>query len=139
MNRLRGIRSRIQDETGSISAYVLMTVVTLIVVTGLVVDSAGKYQQDARAQQLAGNAARSAVNSLNDDTLIAGALTVNAARAQNAARDYIAAAGVTGTVTVEGQAVTVEVDTTYTTRFLSLIGINTLPGQGSATAQLITE
>jgi len=139
MNRLRGIRSRIQDETGSISAYVLMTVVTLIVVTGLVVDSAGKYQQDARAQQLAGNAARSAVNSLNDDTLIAGALTVTAARAQNAARDYIAAAGVTGTVTVEGQAVTVEVDTTYTTRFLSLIGINTLPGQGSATAQLITE
>lgn len=140
MNTLRRLLHRLRaDERGSLSAYVLITIVVLIVVTGLVVDSAGKYQEDARAQQLASNAARAAVNSISGDTVYIGSLNLNAAQAETVARDYLAAAGVTGTVTVAGQVVSVETETVYTTKFLSLIGANTLPGKGSASAELITQ
>lgn len=140
MNKLRRLPTRFRDdERGSLSAYVLITIVVLIVVTGLVVDSAGKYQEDARAQQLASNAARTAVNSISGDTVLIGSLNLNAAQAETVARDYLAAAGVTGTVIVAGQVVSVEVQTTYITKFLSLIGANTLPGKGSASAELITQ
>jgi hypothetical protein len=44
-----------------------------------------------------------------------------------------------GSVSVTGEVVTVTVTTTYTTRFLSLIGIVELPGSGEASARLITE
>lgn len=139
MKKLRRLRDRVRDERGSLSAYVLVTVVILIVVTGLVVDSAGKYQEDAHAQQIASNAARAAVNSISGNTVYVGSLDLNAAQAEGVARNYLAAAGVDGTVTVAGQIVSVDVKTTYRTKFLSLIGANTLPGKGSASAALITQ
>ena len=139
MKKLRRLRDRVRDERGSLSAYVLVTVVILIVVTGLVVDSAGKYQEDAHAQQIASNAARAAVNSISGNTVYVGSLDLNAAQAEGVARTYLAAAGVDGTVTVAGQIVSVDVKTTYRTKFLSLIGANTLPGKGSASAALITQ
>jgi Flp pilus assembly protein TadG len=139
MNKLRRIKDRLHDERGSLSAYVLITVVILIVVTGLVVDSAGKYQEDAHAQQIASNAARAAVNSISGDTVYNGSLNLNVAQAESVARNYLAAADVEGTVTVAGQIVSVDVKTTYRTKFLSLIGADTLPGKGSASAELITQ
>jgi hypothetical protein len=139
MTTLRRIRDRLREEEGSLSAFLLVVVVVLVVVIGLVVDSAGKYSADSQAEQIAANAARTAVNSINGDTVLVGATALNAAEAQTAAEQYLAAAGVTGTVTVSGQVVSVEVETTYTTRFVSLVGINSLTGTGSASAQLITE
>jgi hypothetical protein len=139
MIKLQHLRDRLRDDEGSLSAFVLVTVVILIVVTGLVVDSAGKYQEDAHAQQIASSAARAAVNSISGTTVEYGSLNLNAGQAETVANDYIAAAGATGTVTVSGQVVSVEVETTYTTKFLSLIGANTLPGKGSASAELITQ
>lgn len=139
MTILRRLRDRLRDEEGSLSAFLLVVVVVLVVVIGLVVDSAGKYSADSQAQQIASNAARTAVNSINGDTVLVGATTLDASQAQAAAEQYLAAAGVTGTVTVSGQVVSVDVETTYTTKFVSLVGINSLTGTGSASAQLITE
>lgn len=134
--RLREYNS---DERGSISIFMIVAIVILIVVVGLVVDSAGKYSADARAQQIASNAARSAVNSIGGDTVLNGSLTVDTQQAEQAAESYLTAAGMTGTVTVTGQVVNVEAQTKYTTKFLSIIGINQLPGHGTASAQLITQ
>lgn len=139
MTHLERLRARLRDEDGSLSVFLVAGVVVLIVVIGLVVDSAGKYQADSEAQQIASNAARTAVNSISGDTVLVGSTALNAAQAQTAGQEYLAAAGVEGTVTVSGQVVSVEVENTYTTRFLSLIGINSLPGTGSASAQLISE
>lgn len=139
MRTLNRIRERLRSEDGSLSAFLLVVVVVLVVVIGLVVDSAGKYAADSQAEQIAANAARTAVNSINGDTVLVGATALNAAQAQTAAEQYLAAAGVEGTVTVSGQVVSVDVETTYTTKFVSLLGINSLSGTGSASAQLITQ
>lgn len=138
MNSLRTLRRRLtDDETGSASVAFVLIVVTLVVVIGLVVDSAGKYQASEQAQQIAASAARVGTNSISGDTVRIGELTLDARKATAAAQAYIAAAGMQGTVTVTGQVVSVEVTTTYTTRFLSLIGIASLPADGAASAQLI--
>ena len=139
MSTLRRLRDRLREEEGSLSAFLLVVVVVLVVVIGLVVDSAGKYSADSQAQQIASNAARTAVNYINGETVLVGTTALNSAAAQAAAEEYLAAAGATGTVTVSGQVVSVEVETTYTTKFVSLVGINSLTGTGSASAQLINE
>lgn len=138
MTRLERLRNRLASEEGSLSAWVLLTAVVLVAVLGLVVDSAGKYQADERAHQVASNAARAAANSLSGDAVQRGDVYLDAARAQQTARDYIAASGLTGTVTITGQEVSVEVETSYTTKFISLLGVNTLPASGTASALLIT-
>ena len=138
----RSMRDRLQtinDERGSISVFMIAAIVILIVIIGLVVDSAGKYSADARAQQIASNAARSAVNAIGGDTVLDGSLTVDTQTAEQAAENYLTSAGMTGTVTVTGEVVNVEAQTKYTTKFLSIIGINQLPGHGAASAQLITQ
>ena len=139
MRRLRQFqRDMLSDDTGSASVAFVLIVVTLVVVIGLVVDSAGKYQMAEQAQQVASSAARAATNSISGDTVRVGELTMDPEKAVQAGQAYIAAAGMEGTVTVNGQVVTVEVTTTYSTRFLSLIGITSLPASGQAAAQLIT-
>jgi len=139
MRRLRQFhRELLSDDTGSASVAFVLIVVTLVVVIGLVVDSAGKYQMAEQAQQVASSAARAATNSISGDTVRVGELTMDPEKAVQAGQAYIAAAGMEGTVTVNGQVVTVEVTTTYSTRFLSLIGITSLPASGQAAAQLIT-
>lgn len=141
MNTIRRVIAKLrgQGERGSAASAMLVIVPTLIVVIGLVVDGAGKIQANERADQVAASAARAATNAISGDTVMIGSLSLNATKAQQTAQDYIAAAGMTGTVTVAGQVVSVEVKTTYTTRFISLIGIGTLPGTGEASAQLITQ
>jgi len=136
---IRPLRARLADETGSLSAYLLVIVVVLTVLIGIVVDGSGKYDADARAQQVANSAARAAVNSINGGTVLVGSLGINAAQAQTTAENYVSAAGMTGSVSVAGQVVTVNVQTSYTTKFLSLIGVNQLPGKAEASAELITQ
>lgn len=136
---IRTLQVRLDDETGSLSAYLLVIVVVLTVLIGVVVDGSGKYDADARAQQVANSAARAAVNSISGDTVLVGSLGLNAAQAQATAENYVAAAGMTGSVSVAGQVVTVNVQTSYKTKFLSLIGVNQLPGKAEASAQLITQ
>lgn len=139
MSRLAKLRARLREEDGSLSAYLLITVVLLVVIVGLVVDSAGKYQTNDRANQIASSAARAAVNSLSGESVRIGDIYLDTAGAQTTAQDYINASGMTGTVTIRGQIVSVEVETSYTTKFLSLIGVNSLPATGAASAQLITD
>lgn len=125
------------SERGSTALFLILTVVSLVLVIGLVVDGGGKVQAATNAQQTAASAARAAANSIGAGTMIGQTLAVDSYKAEAAASDYIAASGMEGTVAVDGFTVTVTTSTNYTTRFLSLIGITQLPVDGQATAQLI--
>jgi len=138
MNRLRRLRTGALDERGSLSPVVVLVVPALVVIVGLVVDSAGKYQTAEHAQQVASSAARAAANSLSGEAVRIGDAFIDTSVAQATAQSYVNASGMTGSVTIAGQVVTVEVETTYATKFLSLIGVNTLPADGAASAQLLT-
>jgi Flp pilus assembly protein TadG len=136
---LRRRLAALRGERGSASISFLLVSVTLIVVVGLVVDGAGKIQANERADLVAASAARTATNSIGGDTVRVGALTLDPVKAVAAGEAYLAAAGMAGTVSVTGEVVTVTATTSYSTRFLSLIGIVELPGTGEASARLITE
>jgi hypothetical protein len=129
----------LRGDRGSASISFLLVSVTLIVVIGLVVDGAGKTQANERAGFVAASAARTATNSIGGDTVRVGALTLDSVKAVATGEAYVAAAGMAGTVSVAGEVVSVTVTTSYSTRFLSLIGITQLPGSGEASARLITQ
>lgn len=125
------------SERGNITLPLIILVVALMLIVGIVVDGAGKIQAGDRANQVAQSAARVAANSITGNAIANGSLQLDGIAAQNAANAYIAAAGVEGNAFVVGDTVTVNVHEDYSTVFLSIIGINTLTGQGTASARLI--
>lgn len=135
-NKLEQLRD---DERGSVSVLLIAIVVVLVVIVGLVVDSSGKYQATQAAQMTAASAARAGTNAVAGQAVIDGTLELNGTAAQVAAQRYLTAAGLEGHVTVVGDTITVTVKDTYTTRFLSLIGINSLPVGATSSARIITQ
>jgi hypothetical protein len=65
-------------------------------------------------------------------------VSIDPAAAARAARAYLAAAGVDGTVTVEGNAVRVSTSLAYQPVFLGVAGVGPLTVTGSASARPVT-
>lgn len=126
-----------QQERGSATPFVLIVAVGLLIMVGLVVDGGGQINAKDQANSVAQSAARAAAVNISDAT--GGTPVIDSARAQAAAQNYIAAAGKTGNVSVNGNNVTVTVTGTYQTIFLSLVGINTLTGSATSTAQILKQ
>ncbi len=128
-----------RGERGSITVWLALTSVSMMLLVGLAVDLGGQVHAQQRAQDLAAQAARAGGEQVQAAPAIAGDyVRVDAAAAAQAARAYLNAAHVEASVTVSGGTeLTVEVSDTYRTRFLGLIGINRLPVTGSASARLV--
>jgi hypothetical protein len=94
----------------------------------------------ATRRQPRSEAARAAGQAISGPQAIQGEdKVVDPAAAVAAAQNYLAAAGVTGTVTVspDRQHITVTVTIVYTTVFLDLVGIDTLTATRQATAAVV--
>ena len=128
-----------RDERGSISIWLALAALVMVLAVGLAVDLGGQVQAQQRAHDLAAQAARAGGEQVQAAPAIEGTgATIDPTAAIAAANSYLAAAGVTGTVTVTGpDTITVTVHTTYTPTFLTAIGINHLTVTGTATAHLI--
>ena len=133
------LRKLRDDERGSITPFFVVFVPALILIVGLVVDGAGKIQANENAQAIASGASRAAANAVAAQVVANGGISLDNTRASIAANDYIEASGMTGTVTVAGGRITVNVETSYSTKFVSIIGINPLPAEATATAEIITQ
>lgn len=134
---VRHRHGRRADE-GSATVFVSITVLGLLVLVGLVVDGGAKIRGIQRADALAADAARVAGQRIDVPDAITGqdpALDARAATA--AARAYLTARGVTGTVTTTATTVTVTVTDETPTVFLGLLGIHTLTVTGHASATLV--
>ena len=140
---MRSIRNLIhrfrRDEDGSMTPAFLIMVPLFVILVGLVVDGAGKIQANDNTTAIASGASRAAANAVAAGVITDGGVNLDLNRARTTALDYIAAAGMTGTVTVNANEITVSVETVYDTHFLSIIGVETLPASATATAQLITQ
>jgi Flp pilus assembly protein TadG len=132
--------ARRADE-GQISLLVLVLTFAVVAMIGLSVDGGGKIRALQRADNLAAEAARAAGQALQAPQAIQGGpKVIDPGAAVTAAHAYLAAADVTGTVTVwpDRQHVTITVTITYQTRFLPLVGIDALTATRHATAVLVT-
>jgi hypothetical protein len=128
-----------RDE-GRIALLVIVLTVAVLAMIGLSVDGGGKVRALQRADSLASEAARAAGQQiLAAQAIQGGDKVVDPTAAVAAARDYLAAAGVTGTVTVSPERRHIEVTVTilYRTVFLGTLGIDTLTATRQATAVLV--
>nr|WP_229749462.1 pilus assembly protein TadG-related protein [Flexivirga endophytica] len=111
--------------------------VMMVILVGLAVDLTGQVHAEQRARDVAAQAARAAGEQVTANSAIRGdTLSVNTTQAAAAAEQYLAAAGVHGSVTVHGSTLTVTTHDQYATKFLSVIGLNSFPVTGHSTAHL---
>lgn len=137
MRRLLAKLRRSAQRGDSAVTFVLLVPV-LILVVGLVVDTAGQIQASEQATSVAQAAARAGANGGADPELPAsGVVQISPGQAAISARQYLAAAGLEGSVVVNGRTVTVTAQKNYRTKFLSMF-VSTLTGTGSASAQLLS-
>lgn len=129
---------RLRDERGSVSVWLALAAVALVLCVGIAVDLGGQVHAQQRARGIAAQAARTAGEEVAAAQAIRGQTpTVDVAAAKRAASAYLAQAGVTGTVTIRSGNVDVTVTDTYTPMFLSSIGVGTLTVTGHSSARLV--
>lgn len=138
MNATR--RERWDDDAGSVTMFVVVAVVGLMVLAGLVVDGGAKVRALQRADHLAAEAGRAGGQAIDLPAAISGDTpTLDARAAVQAAQAYLHANAVTGQVSVTdaGRSLAVDVTTSVDTVFLGLIGVSTMTVHGSATVSLV--
>jgi hypothetical protein len=125
-----------RDERGqSITPFVIVIMSALIMTAGLVVDGGQKVSAASRAEVAASGASRAAGNAAATKEL---AGTDPGGAAVLAARAYLAGQpGVQGSVTVASGVVSVHTRAEEPTIFLSMIGIESVAGSGSAEANIV--
>jgi len=120
----------------SLSVFVAVSVLALLLVAGLVVDGGAQAVAARRAELVAAAAARAAADSTATARLAGNRPDVSAAIV--AARQVLTGSeDVTGEVHLAGGRVVVTTAAGVDTVFLSLIGITRLVGHGSAEAELV--
>lgn len=127
-------------DRGSVTIWLALASFVMIVLVGLAVDITGQVNAQQHARDIARQAARAGGEQLDPSTAIHGtSAQTNTTEAIAAARAYLASAGVEGTVTITDAGTTLQVSTTatYQTRFLSIIGIQTLQVSGQSKARVI--
>ena len=88
-------------ERGSISIWLAVSSFVMMMLVGLAVDLGGQVHAKQRAHNIAAEAARTGGEQVQAAPAIKGEyFAVDTVAARNAAEDYLAASGVTGTVTV---------------------------------------
>lgn len=132
-----GAHRPVGDE-GSLTLFMVVTVVALMVAVGLVVDGGNKIQALQRADAAAEEAARAAGQVIVPARSVRGQTPrADAGRAAGAARAYLAAAGITGSVDVRGDVIEVTTSITEPTVFLAAIGVSSVSATGNAQARLV--
>ena len=123
------------DERGTVTIFVSVFMVALLVVAGLVIDGGNTLAARREAINVAESAARAGAQGLDEDaarndTAVRLSPVVAHARAQN----YLDATGQTGIVTIEGDTVIVEVTINQPLFILGIAGLRdaTVNGRGSA-------
>ena len=112
---------RVADERGSVAPFVAVIALALLMVAGLVYDGGEVLAAQARARDIAANAARAGAQEIDLDALrLGGAAVLMPTRAVAAARAFLDAEGVLGDIVVTGDRITVTVRLRHDMRILPL-------------------
>lgn len=126
------------SERGSISIWLIASAFVMIVIVGIAVDLTGHAHAQQAARAAAAQAARAGGQQINEPAGVRGdPVTANPEAAVAAAQNHLAQAGVVGSARVEGTRIVVTAQTTYNTKFLSIIGIGSLSATGTADSRIV--
>lgn len=125
-----------RDQSGRVTAFVIIMVTAILLFAGLVLDGGLALAAKVRAVGEAQEAARAGAQEIDLTAYRAtGTLRLLPQQASAAARNYLAAAGHSGSVSVAGNTVNVTVTISQPTELLGLIGIGSITVTGSGQAQ----
>ncbi len=125
-------------ESGMVTAFVVIFTVALLVMAGLVLDGGLALSAKVQAIDDAQAAARAGAQAIDIPLYRStGQITLDPTQAAAGAEAYLARSGHTGTVTVNGDQVSVTITISQPTQLLSLAGVThiTVSGSGTATAE----
>lgn len=129
-------------ERGALTLFVAILFPALLAFAGLVVDAGTKLDNYENAATYAQEAARAGAGQVNQsEAYSSSTFVVDEAEALTAANAYLSAlpSGVSGVATPVGNnAIQVTVTVTSPTTILSIIGIDTVTSQATATASLLS-
>lgn len=109
----------VRGEAGSVSAFVAVVAVGLIMVTGMAYDGGQIVAAQATARDLAASAARAGAQEVDLDRLrTTGDAMLDPDRATTAAQAFLAQAGFSGSTRVAGSSITVTVTVLQPMRIL---------------------
>jgi hypothetical protein len=108
--------------------------VALFALIGLVVDSGRAIAARSEALTEAQQAARVGAGQISVDALRSGQVQIDPGRAESAGDAYLASVGQSGTTSVVGQTVIVQVVSEEPTVMLGIVGINQIKIEVSASA-----
>lgn len=126
--------TRKNRDQGIVSAFVVGIALTLILSTGLALDSGRLVAARVEIADHAENAARLAAQEVVG--IRSGRPMIDPARGRRVASNYLANHGLDGTVTIGSRSVTVEVHTTRNMLILQLAGISSKTVSASRTAEI---
>ncbi len=132
-------RPRRDPERGSVTVWMVTTAMSMVLLVGLAVDLSGQVLTKQRAQDVAAEAARAGGQQLQGAAAIRGSAAVLDPHAATAAAStYLAGVPeVTGSSRVSGgDTVITDTQSTYTTKFLSIIGIRQIHVTGHAEVEV---
>lgn len=125
-----------EDEHGRVTAFVVIIAVAALLFAGLVLDGGLALAAKVRAIGEAQEAARAGAQEIDLAAYRAdGSLRLAPQEASAAARNYLSAAGHSGTVSVNGNTINVTVTINERTQLLGLAGIGSITVTGAGQAQ----
>lgn len=130
-------RERCTDDRGSATVWMIGVTVAAFLMVGLVLDGGVMLRARSDAFAIAAAAARVGAQQLDSDAAVEGMTVLDPVAAEQAALAYLAAQGVTGSVIVTGDTVTVSVTTTAELQLLSLVGGDSATFDATADAQAV--
>lgn len=136
-DRPRAWRQRCSDDRGSATIWMIGVTVSAFLMVGLVLDGGVMLRARSDAFAVAASAARVGAQQLDSDAAVEGETVLDPVAAEQAALDYLAGHGVTGSVTVVGDTVRVSVTTSADLQLLSLVGGGSATFNATAEAQAV--
>ncbi len=127
-------------DRGSVTIWLALASFVMIVLVGVAVDLSGQVYAQQHARDIAAQVARTAGQQIDAVRGVRGlGAQTNTTQAVAAAKAYLAAAGIAGeaTVTGGGTAITVTVVDAYETKFLTIVGLQSLRVTGSAETRVV--
>lgn len=138
MTALRAPRARwATDERGSATVWMIGVTVASFLMVGLVLDGGVMLRSRSDAFAIAASAARVGAQQLDPDAAVEGLTVLDPIAAEQAAQGYLGNQGVTGTVTVTGDTITVTVTTSARLQMLRVVGGDTVTFDATATVEAV--
>lgn len=126
-------------QQGMVSTFMAISAVTLIAAIAVVADAGRWVAAEQYADNVAAEAGRAAAQQIDASVMTSGQPRLDTAQATAAARDYLAAAGVEGSVIVSGDVITITTTVERDPILLSIAGLEAIRASGSATVRMATE